>query len=110
VKTSNLRNLSTSATVLVSTALAIVLSGVAFAQDNGTGDIELDFRFLHLGLTRKAVVNMLGTPNASTDSKTLAISYHKLMWLGPEGKKFVASFVQDRLWRWKVCSATVADC
>jgi hypothetical protein len=100
-----------SAIGLVCIALMVVYPGAASSQeDKPTEDIELDFHFLHLGLSRKAVVKMFGTPNTSAESKTLMVSYSKLTWLGPDGKTFVAAFVQDRLWRWKTCSATVTDC
>jgi len=91
-------------------ALAISLAGVAVGQELSTHDIELDFRFLRLGLTRKAVVSMLGAPSGQVESQTFAIKYHKLMWVSPEGRKFVAAFIQNKLWRWKTCSPSVVDC
>jgi hypothetical protein len=96
---------------LTSAVLASTMFGIASAQDSASlPDIELDFRFLRLGLPRKGVIRMLGTPNAETESETLHIKYHKLTWNTPDGQKFVAAFVHDRLWRWKKCSATVVDC
>jgi hypothetical protein len=90
--------------------LAIFLSGAAVGQEPGTRDIELDFRFLRLGLTREAVVSMLGAPSGQVESQTFAIKHHKLMWVTSEGQKFVAAFIQNKLWRWKTCSASVVDC
>jgi hypothetical protein len=71
---------------------------------------ELDFRFLRAGLTRKAVVGKLGAPMAQTESQTFALKSHKLMWTGPDGQRFVAAFINNRLWRWKTCSVGVAEC
>ena len=75
-------------------ALAIVITTIAAAQEAKVPDIELDFRFLRLGLSRKAVINTMGAPNSQTKSQTLMIKYHRLMWTDPEGQKFVAAFVQ----------------
>lgn len=111
MRAAGLQSLNASAVAILGVAFAITFSGITLAQDSKAAeDIELDFHFLHLGLSRKAVVNILGTPNASTESETFKISYHKLSWLGPDGKKYIASFFQDRLWRWKRCSASVTDC
>lgn len=111
MKAPDIRNFKRSAIGVVGIALAIAVAGAAIAQDSKPApDLELDFNFLRLGLTRRAVIDMLGTPDAQAQSRTLAIKYHKLMWTGPEGKKFVAAFIHDRLWRWKTCSASVADC
>lgn len=90
----------------------IILAGGAVAEGEKAPalDIELDFRFLRAGLTRKAVIGMLGTPIAQTESQTFGLKSHKLMWTGPDGQRFVASFINDRLWLWKTCSVSVAQC
>jgi hypothetical protein len=99
-----------SAICLLGVALAMSPATVTVAEEFKVRDIELDFHFLRLGLTRKTVVGMLGEPGAEAVSQTLAIKYHKLIWTGPDGQRFVAAFVQNRLWRWKRCSTGVADC
>jgi hypothetical protein len=91
-------------------ALAMILVNVTIAKEIKVPDVELDFHFLHLGLSRKAVVSLLGKPSAQAESETLTIKYHKLMWVGSDGTNFVAAFVQDRLWRWKTCSVSLTDC
>lgn len=73
-------------------------------------DIDLDFHFLKFGLSRKAVVALLGTPDATAEWRTLAIKHYRLVWLSPEGGRYSASFLNDRLFRWKKCSAGLADC
>jgi hypothetical protein len=90
----------------------IIMVGGAVAEEEKapTLDIELDFRFLRAGLTRKAVIAMLGIPMAQTESQTFALKSHKLMWTGPDGQRFVAAFINNRLWRWKTCSVSVAEC
>jgi hypothetical protein len=93
------------ALILVSGALVMSMSSAVTAQD-----IDLDFHFLAVGMKRKAVIAMLGTPNAETQSQTLFIKYRRLTWLNPEGRKYSASFVSDRLFRWKTCSAGPGDC
>jgi hypothetical protein len=99
-------------TVCVLGLSMILLAAGAFAEEEKAPplDIELDFRFLRAGLTRKAVVEMLGTPGGQTESQTFALKFHKLMWTGPDGRRFVAAFINNRLWRWKTCSVSVADC
>jgi len=90
---------------------ALAISRLAFAQDaSAPKDIELDFRFLAIGDTRQIVLAKLGPPNGEAETTTLAVKQHRLMWVGPGGRKFVASFLFNRLWRSKVCSASVADC
>jgi hypothetical protein len=86
-------------------AFAISISTAAVAQD-----IELDFHFLRFGLPHKEVVKMLGDPAAEVISRTLAIKQRRLTWVDDEGQKFVASFIEDRLWSWKKCSARVTEC
>jgi hypothetical protein len=111
MKTSASRKLNALVICLTSAVLVSAMFGTASAQDSApTPDIELDFKFLRLGLPRKGVISMLGTPNAQTESQTLHIKYHKLSWNTPDGQKFVAAFIHDRLWRWKKCSATVLNC
>jgi hypothetical protein len=96
---------------LARAALALTLSSHASAQQaKAPEDIGLDFEFLRVGLTRKAVVDRLGAPNAQSKSETLAVTQRKLTWVDPEGQRYVASFLFDRLWRWKKCSATATDC
>ena len=84
---------------------AMLMSASVWAQD-----LEMRFRSLKLGLTRDAVVSMLGAPHTETDSSTFSITYERLTWVGPGGRRFVASFIHDRLWRWKSCSASVENC
>lgn len=111
MKTYGLQKVKESVTGFLVVALAVTIASAVVAQETKPAqDIELDFHFLRLGLTRKNVINMLGTPSALAESQTLAIKYQKLMWIGPEGQKYVAAFVHNRLWRWKTCSATVSDC
>jgi hypothetical protein len=90
--------------------LASFLAAGAFAQEAPAPDLELDFHFLKAGLSRKAVIKMLGVPTGQTESHTLFVKHHKLMWEGSGDKKFIAAFVQDKLWRWKVCSTNLLDC
>jgi hypothetical protein len=90
-------------------ALASVLVTGAFAQEALAPDLELDFHFLRPGLTRKAVIKMLGMPIGQTESHTFFVKHQKLMWEDSGGKRFVAAFVQDKLWRWKVCSVNLPD-
>lgn len=73
-------------------------------------DVEFDFHFLKFGFTRKKVIGMLGTPKASAEWHTLAIKYHRLEWVASSGERFVALFFNDRLFRWKKCSALSALC
>lgn len=90
-----------------SIAIAALGSGVTGAAAQ---DIDLDFHFLKFGLSRKAVVAMLGTPDATAEWRTLAIKHYRLVWLSPEGGRYSASFFNDRLFRWKKCSAGLTDC
>ncbi len=84
---------------------------VALASTSATAqDLELDFHFLKLGFTRKAVIEMLGEPASQTKSTTLFVEYRRLVWIGPDGEQYVTSFVQNRLWRWKKCSASIKKC
>lgn len=105
MKSAALKNSRTSAISCVIAALLTVISDTTVAQD-----IALDFHFLKLGLSRKAVVKLLGKPKAETESQTLAIKYRRLTWIDPEGQKYSAAFILDRLFRWKTCSAAVVDC
>src|SRR2546423_97943 len=73
-------------------------------------DVELDFHFLKFGQARKAVVKLLGGPDSISESHTLAIKYHRLEWIGLKKERFVAFFLNDRLFRWKKCSAGRATC
>jgi hypothetical protein len=93
------------ALVLVSGALVMSMSSAVTAED-----IELDFRFLEVGMKRKAVVAILGLPKAETESQTLFVKYRRLTWLGQDGRKYSASFVSDRLFRWKICAGSVGSC
>jgi hypothetical protein len=86
-------------------ALVMSMSSAVIAQN-----IELDFHFLEVGMKRKAVIAALGTPNTETQSQTLFIKYRRLTWLDPEGRRYSASFVSDRLFGWKICSAGAGDC
>jgi hypothetical protein len=81
-----------------------------FAIFAAAQDLDLDFRSLKLGLSREAVVNMLGNPVAEIESPTLSIKYRQLLWVDPTGRRYTASFVFDRLFRWKKCSPRVRDC
>ena len=90
---------------LVCCALVALTSASAEAQD-----LDIDFHFLKLGLTRKAVTDMLGPPTAQSKSKSLFIEYRRLIWIGPDGQKYTASFVQNRLWRWKNCTPSIKSC
>lgn len=86
-------------------AAVVLIPTSAAAQD-----LELDFHFLKLGLTRNTVVEMLGPPMAQSKSNTLFIEYRRLIWIGSDGQKYVASFIQNRLWRWKTCTASIMSC
>jgi hypothetical protein len=89
-----------------------LLLGVALSVASTTAvgqDLEANFRNMRLGLTREAVIGMLGPPNAEISSTTFNIRYERLTWVGRQ-RRFVASFIQDRMWHWQACSASVADC
>jgi hypothetical protein len=73
-------------------------------------DIGLNYHFLKVGLTRKAVVEMFGPAAAEMESRTIGIRQHRLTWIEPDGTKFAVFFVAQRAWRWKRCSASVAEC
>lgn len=93
------------AIITIFVALSISISSAAVAHD-----VELDFHFLRFGLARKEVIGMLGEPTAEVISRTFAVKRRRLTWVDNEGQKFVASFVQDRLWHWKKCSARIVEC
>jgi hypothetical protein len=86
--------------------LVLVLASVTAVAQNK----ETNFESLKLGLTRGSVISMLGAPNSETDSTTFYIKYERLTWIGAGNRQFIASFIQDRLWRWKSCSASVTNC
>ena len=67
-------------------------------------DLELDFEFLKPGLERKSVIDLLGPPIIQSKSQSLFVEHRKLTWISPNGTRYTASFVHDRLWRWKKCS------
>jgi hypothetical protein len=73
-------------------------------------DVDLDFHFLKFGLTRKAVINIFGAPTATVEWHTLGIRYHRLEWVNSSRNRFATFFLNDRLIRWKKCTATMADC
>lgn len=86
--------------------LLVVLTSVS----SGAQDLELNFEFLKVGDTRKALIDALGAPSAETRSHSLGIEHRRLIWLGSNGKKFTASLVGGRLWRWKRCTGSPIDC
>jgi len=105
------KNIGAILTVVVCVGFADTTTGGAISQEiKSSHDIALDFRFLRLGETRKAVIDLLGMPIAQAESRTLNVRYDRLTWIGPQGQKFVASFVFNRLWRWKTCSDTESGC
>jgi hypothetical protein len=96
--------------LLIAVTLAIATLESVHAEDNSAPDVELQFRFLKVGLSRKAAIKQLGDPTTSIESRTLSIRYDKLTWLGPDGRKFVAGFVANKLVRWRTCTSNVAEC
>lgn len=85
--------------------VVLLLSGIAAARAQ---DIELDFHFLKFGLSRKAVISMLGEPEGIVESRTIAIRYYRMTWAGQDGARYNAYFFNDRLFRWKKCNAASA--
>lgn len=86
------------------------MSLVLFPARGASQDLEIDFEFLKVGQTRKAVVDKLGEPSSQSRSSSFHIEYRKLTWVGSDGWRYTTSFIQNRLWRWKKCSPSSADC
>jgi hypothetical protein len=77
---------------------------------SAAGDHEIDFRFLKFGQARRAVVEMMGTPDSETRTETLSLRRHRLIWLDDDGRRYVASFLNNRLFYWKTCTPGARGC
>lgn len=88
--------------------LAVVLVSLAWSAALAEPDIELNWNFLKFGMTRAAVVKILGEPSAESKSIVVIVEHRKLFWFAD--RVFVATFVQDRLLHWKRCDRGVARC
>lgn len=86
--------------------VVLLLSGTASPQAQ---DIEVDFHFLKFGLSRKAVISMLGEPEGIAESRTIAIRYYRMTWASQDGARYNAYFFNDRLFRWKKCNSVSAS-
>jgi hypothetical protein len=90
-----------------SLSIAIFAGAVAFAaipinSASADPDVALEFEFVQLGQKRSEVVKALGAPTAETKSKTLGLQHRRLAWIA-DNRKYIVSFVADRVWRVKRC-------
>jgi hypothetical protein len=90
--------------------IAAALVTATLISEAAASDRELDFYFLKFGQRRNAVVEILGPPDAESRAETLSFKHHRLIWLDQDGRKYAASFLNDRLFRWKTCTAQTRGC
>lgn len=76
---------------------------VASAEDTDTKFIRIS-----MGLTRDAVLAILGHPDAETSSTVLGVPYARLRW-NVSARAYVVVFIADRVVETKQCTGT-ADC
>ena len=74
----------------------------------GAQDIDAKFTRISMGLTRDAVLAILGHPDAETNSTMLGVPYARLRW-NAAARSYVVVFVVDRVVETKQCAGT-ADC
>jgi hypothetical protein len=72
-------------------------------------DLNEKFKQISLGITREAVIALMGAPDAEINANTLGLPHAKLRWNGPQGRSYVVSLIGDRVIITKTCDA-VADC
>lgn len=76
---------------------------VASAQDTDTKFIRIS-----MGLTRDAVLAILGHPDGEMNSTVLGVPYARLRW-NASARSYVVVFIVDRVVETKQCAGT-ADC
>ena len=72
-------------------------------------DLNEKFKQISLGMTREAVIALMGAPDAEVNANTLGIPHAKLRWNGPQGRSYVVNLVGDLVIITKTCDA-IADC
>ena len=72
-------------------------------------DLNEKFKQISFGITREAVIALMGAPDAEINSNTLGVPHAKLRWNGPQGRSYVVNLLADRVVVTKTCDA-VADC
>jgi hypothetical protein len=72
-------------------------------------DLNEKFKQISFGITREAVIALMGAPDAEINTNTLGVPHAKLRWNGPQGRSYVVNLIADRVVVTKMCDA-VADC